>query len=236
MRELIITERSNIVSIADAVRSRTGETQEITLSEMIDDIDNINDGGIPENVVTCDLEGATEDESTVPVNADTLGGELPDAFARSAAACGFCEVLPGTNTFTTTATDISVSLVHQNGNYFSVVDGAVVCEKSCMAAVSMQLYFSDFTSGDRVIIIVNCPSDPNLNMEFVHRITYTNPEYTASSGTFIMPFYAGESIRITVRNQNASRGRLNYITPQRISFKVLYDLPDKETITEEVSE
>lgn len=38
---------------------------------------------IPENVVTCDTEGSTGDESTVPINADTLGGELPDAFAKA---------------------------------------------------------------------------------------------------------------------------------------------------------
>lgn len=38
---------------------------------------------LPENVVTCDLEGATEDESTVPVNADTLGGFAASEFYRT---------------------------------------------------------------------------------------------------------------------------------------------------------
>lgn len=38
---------------------------------------------LPENIVTADLTNAEGTESeTVPVNADTLGGELPDAYAR----------------------------------------------------------------------------------------------------------------------------------------------------------
>lgn len=36
-----------------------------------------------ENLVTCDLNGATEDENIVPINADTLGGKRPDFYANS---------------------------------------------------------------------------------------------------------------------------------------------------------
>lgn len=40
MADLIITERKNIVSIADAVRRRTGEADKITLGGIVSDIDN----------------------------------------------------------------------------------------------------------------------------------------------------------------------------------------------------
>lgn len=39
-------------------------------------------GEMPENVVVCDLEGAAEDESTIPLNADTFGGALPSAYMK----------------------------------------------------------------------------------------------------------------------------------------------------------
>lgn len=45
MSELIITERSNIVAIADAVRSKTGETEELTLGEIISGINSISGSG-----------------------------------------------------------------------------------------------------------------------------------------------------------------------------------------------
>lgn len=45
MSELIITERSNIVAIADAVRSKTGETEELTLGGIISGINSISGSG-----------------------------------------------------------------------------------------------------------------------------------------------------------------------------------------------
>lgn len=44
MADLIITERSNIIAIADAVRNRTGKTENITLSEMAYDINYVVGG------------------------------------------------------------------------------------------------------------------------------------------------------------------------------------------------
>lgn len=38
---------------------------------------------IPDNLVTCDLEGSTEDESAIPIDADTLGGQLPEFYSKS---------------------------------------------------------------------------------------------------------------------------------------------------------
>ena len=40
MKQYIITEKENMVYVADAVRNRTGETDGITISEIIDDINN----------------------------------------------------------------------------------------------------------------------------------------------------------------------------------------------------
>lgn len=47
MSELIITERSNMTAIADAVRNRTGITEELTIDEMINGINSIvSSGGV----------------------------------------------------------------------------------------------------------------------------------------------------------------------------------------------
>lgn len=54
-----------------------------------------NGAELPTNVVTCDLEGATEDDTTVPVNADTLGGEFPSAFIKSAVSVTTFEAVKG---------------------------------------------------------------------------------------------------------------------------------------------
>jgi hypothetical protein len=48
MSDLIITERSNVVAVADSIRNKTGLTKELTLGEMIDYIESfgLNDSGI----------------------------------------------------------------------------------------------------------------------------------------------------------------------------------------------
>lgn len=62
------------------------DAPELSLWVDLDEEGESGSGGsvvIPENVVTCDLEGATEDESTVPVNADTLGGFPASEYTRN---------------------------------------------------------------------------------------------------------------------------------------------------------
>lgn len=59
MADLIITERSNIVAIADAVRSNTGETKEITLSEIVDGINYLGSN------VSLDTSDATATSSDI---------------------------------------------------------------------------------------------------------------------------------------------------------------------------
>ena len=40
MSELIITERSNMVALANAVRNKTGQTEELTFGEILDTFEN----------------------------------------------------------------------------------------------------------------------------------------------------------------------------------------------------
>lgn len=40
MADWILTERSNIVAVADSIREKTGQTGKLTLGEMVDDINN----------------------------------------------------------------------------------------------------------------------------------------------------------------------------------------------------
>lgn len=54
MSDLIVTERSNIVAIADAVRNKTGGSEEMTMSEIVENILNIVIGdGVNANFGNC---------------------------------------------------------------------------------------------------------------------------------------------------------------------------------------
>ena len=67
MNELIITERSDIVAIADAVRSKTGTTSEMTLGEIASGISGINTSGAP----VLQQKTVTPAESVQNVTADS---------------------------------------------------------------------------------------------------------------------------------------------------------------------
>ena len=53
------------------------------VEQRLNKIDNLVGKDELSNMVTCDLNGATEDTSTVPLNADTLGGNSPEYYAKS---------------------------------------------------------------------------------------------------------------------------------------------------------
>lgn len=46
MSELIVTERENIVAIANAVRNKTGTTETMSLGGIVDSINGIETGGV----------------------------------------------------------------------------------------------------------------------------------------------------------------------------------------------
>lgn len=62
MSDYIITERSNIVAIADAVREKNGTTDTLTLGEIVEEINNIEGKTeIPEDYIV-DEEIAAQDD------------------------------------------------------------------------------------------------------------------------------------------------------------------------------
>lgn len=57
MSELIITERSNIVALANAVRNKTGQTKELTFGEIVASINDISGAEIKNQDITIKENG-----------------------------------------------------------------------------------------------------------------------------------------------------------------------------------
>ena len=64
MSRLVIFERENIVAIANAIRNKTGKDKELTIGEMIEDINSISSSG--------------EDTSDATAAASDICNALPD--------------------------------------------------------------------------------------------------------------------------------------------------------------
>lgn len=63
-KTLIITERSNITAIADAVRSKTNTTVEMTLGDIANSIYNIESSGSGTSIETCKVSITAESSAT----------------------------------------------------------------------------------------------------------------------------------------------------------------------------
>lgn len=63
MADLIITERSDMVALANAVRNKTSQTQELTFGEIITSINNISSGGSGGSMFTSTAVGIIPDIS-----------------------------------------------------------------------------------------------------------------------------------------------------------------------------
>ena len=83
MSDYIITERSNIVAIADAVREKNGTTETLTLGEIVEGINNI-DGKteIPEDYIV-DEEIAAQDDLIAQIATALEGKSIPGSGSDS---------------------------------------------------------------------------------------------------------------------------------------------------------
>lgn len=75
MSKLIVTEHSNIVAIADAVRNKTGITDELNISEIISGINNIGDSNNSSGLDTSDAT-ATSSQMLYPYTAYVKGEKV----------------------------------------------------------------------------------------------------------------------------------------------------------------
>ena len=178
---------------------------------------------VPENVVTCDLNGSMEGESTVPVNADTLGGALPTAFARSAVLGAYCTAtFPADLSLTTKEYLVWPMVVaDQSGDFFEAVDGVLVCRKACVAGGSFSAFlYSGHNAQDVVYVSIF------VNNEMIARaqikVAQSGP-YTTLTGTFRPCRYAiGDTITLKVQNTTGARGLVkNYSTTSFVCVKVI---------------
>lgn len=164
------------------------------IEDAIVELENGSSGGsavLPENVVTCDLEGATEDESAVPVNADTLGGEPPENYVKASD-------MTGINITESVTVDAGVK-----SNYSSFWKlGKIVFCNLCFQLASAPATWSQTTIFSGL---------PNASGEFFGTIA---PQESAHAKAV---FIKGESGEIKIQNgavsagTNFYRGQLTYI-------------------------
>jgi hypothetical protein len=112
MNELVIIERSDIVSIADSVRNKTGQNKELTIGEMIDCINDMGSGGIDTSDATATSDDILAGE-TAYVNGNKITGTFTiddeittqdDLIARIQTAIEGKAANTGTDTYDATAT------------------------------------------------------------------------------------------------------------------------------------
>ena len=173
-----------------------------------------------EHVVTCNLKNTIEDDSVVPVNADTLAGELPEAFAKAEITKAFCRAkFPADAALTNTYAPWPMAIALQAGDFWAIEDGALVCKKACFAEVSLQVLLqTGFSAGDGVHAYIY--RNDSIMLRLQYRVPNSTLYATIATAPYTVDFSAGDRITVRVKNDNGERGIMkNYSNCSYLNIK-----------------
>lgn len=122
-----------------------------------------------------------------------------------------------------------LTLRSQYGDYFEIVDGNIVCKKTCIAEICVQVYlYTGFGANDVVGARLFNKTTEKIAMQANATARKVNPYEINRCGPVVRKLNAGDVLNFQARNTYAARGKIvNYNHSTFVTIKTLIEFPEE---------